>query len=137
MNLRSERMGGLQPKKEPKKTKKPSPKFEICGSVRFFWVPPPSPIVSRCNRGVGVADDMMLFRKINAIFLSWVDDSRRCAKVMLCNRPVKYFGRTGEMTIGTPLTRNIGSRVSIFYGKEKGSVIAQGGHCAVCTSYTK
>ena len=28
--------GGLQPKKKPKKTEKTSPKFEICGSVRFF-----------------------------------------------------------------------------------------------------
>ena len=32
--------GGLQPKKKPKKPKKKpkktSPKFEICGSVRFF-----------------------------------------------------------------------------------------------------
>ena len=28
-------LGGLQPEKKPKKT---SPKFEICGSVRFFSV---------------------------------------------------------------------------------------------------
>ena len=31
-------MGGLQPKKNRKKPKKTSPKFEICGSVRFFSV---------------------------------------------------------------------------------------------------
>ena len=31
-------MGGLQPKKNRKKTEKTSPKFEICGSVRFFSV---------------------------------------------------------------------------------------------------
>ena len=30
--------GGLQPKKKPKKPKKTSPKFEICGGVRFFSV---------------------------------------------------------------------------------------------------
>ena len=30
--------GGLQPKKTEKKTEKNSPKFEICGSVRFFPV---------------------------------------------------------------------------------------------------
>ena len=30
--------GGLQPKKNRKKPKKTSPKFEICGSVRFFSV---------------------------------------------------------------------------------------------------
>ena len=29
--------GGCNPKK-PKKTEKTSPKFEICGSVRFFFV---------------------------------------------------------------------------------------------------
>ena len=28
--------GGLQPKKNRKKSKKTSPKFKICGSVRFF-----------------------------------------------------------------------------------------------------
>ena len=31
-------VGGLQPKKNRKKPKKTSPKFEICGSVRFFSV---------------------------------------------------------------------------------------------------
>ena len=31
-------MGGLQPKKNRKKPKKTSPKFKICGSVRFFSV---------------------------------------------------------------------------------------------------
>ena len=31
-------LGGLQPKKNRKKPKKTSPKFEICGSVRFFSV---------------------------------------------------------------------------------------------------
>ena len=30
--------GGCNPKKKPKKTEKTSPKFEICGSVRFFSV---------------------------------------------------------------------------------------------------
>ena len=38
--------GGVQPKKTKKNQKKTSPKFEICGSVRFFWVA--TPLARRC-----------------------------------------------------------------------------------------
>ena len=42
--LNQSKLDKMEKPKNQKKTKKTSPKFEICGSVRFFWVATPPPL---------------------------------------------------------------------------------------------